>query len=104
MISEFFPPLSAGRLSNGYWRRHCGHPQANQRPLHHRLHGFCPEVRLLVSLLTFPSGLTEPFGALLGGTFVLDASDEVIGLALSFAAGVMTYVTADEIISIAHER
>ncbi len=57
-----------------------------------------------VLLLTFLSGLAEPLGALLGGTLLLDASDEAIGLALSFAAGVMTYITADEIIPIAHER
>jgi ZIP family zinc transporter len=57
-----------------------------------------------VILLTFLSGLAEPLGALLGGTLLLNASDEVLGIALSFAAGVMTYITADEIIPIAHER
>lgn len=57
-----------------------------------------------VILLTFISGLAEPLGALLGGTLLINASDETIGMALSFAAGVMTYITADEIIPIAHEH
>lgn len=57
-----------------------------------------------VILLTFISGLAEPLGAILGGTFLFNASDETIGMALSFAAGVMTYITADEIIPIAHEH
>jgi len=56
-----------------------------------------------VVLVTFVSGLAEPLGALLGGIFLINASEEVIGLALAFAAGVMTYVTADELIPIAHE-
>ena len=57
-----------------------------------------------VVLLTFISGLAEPLGAILGGTFLINASDKTIGMALSFAAGVMTYITADEIIPIAHEH
>ena len=57
-----------------------------------------------VILLTFISGLAEPLGAILGGTLLINASDEMIGIALSFAAGVMTYITADEIIPIAHEH
>jgi ZIP family zinc transporter len=57
-----------------------------------------------VLLLTFISGLAEPLGAILGSTLLINASDEMIGIALSFAAGVMTYITADEIIPIAHER
>jgi zinc transporter ZupT len=54
-------------------------------------------------LATFISGVAEPFGVLLGGT-ILGASNEMIGLALAFAAGVMTYITADELIPIASER
>ena len=50
------------------------------------------------------SGLAEPLGALLGGTFLVNASAEMIGFALAFAAGVMTYITADELIPIAHEH
>jgi len=57
-----------------------------------------------VLLATFISGLAEPFGALLGGTILIGASNEMIGLSLAFAAGVMTYITADELIPIAGER
>jgi len=57
-----------------------------------------------VVMATFISGLAEPFGALLGGTILIGASKELIGLALAFAAGVMTYITADELIPIAGER
>jgi ZIP family zinc transporter len=57
-----------------------------------------------VVLAVLISGLAEPFGALLGGTILIGASNETIGLALAFAAGVMTYITADELIPIAGER
>jgi ZIP family zinc transporter len=57
-----------------------------------------------VILATCISGLAEPLGALLGGTLLANASDETIGFALAFAAGVMTYITADELIPIAHEH
>jgi ZIP family zinc transporter len=57
-----------------------------------------------ILLATFISGLAEPFGALLGGTILIGASNEMIGLSLAFAAGVMTYITADELIPIAGER
>jgi ZIP family zinc transporter len=56
-----------------------------------------------VVLLTLISGLTEPIGAILGGTLLLNANKETIGLTLAFAAGVMTYITADELLPIAHE-
>jgi len=56
-----------------------------------------------VVLATFISGLSEPLGALLGGTLLINASEEMTGFALAFAAGVMTYITADELIPIAHE-
>ena len=59
--------------------------------------------RKYVVLVTFISGLAEPIGALIGRTFLFNASNETIGLTLSFAAGVMTYITADEILPIAHE-
>ncbi len=57
-----------------------------------------------ILLATLISGLAEPFGALLGGTILIGASNEIIGLALAFAAGVMTYITADELIPVAGER
>ena len=56
-----------------------------------------------VVLATFVSGMAEPFGALIGGTLLLGASTEIIGLALAFAGGVMTYITVDELIPVAHE-
>jgi len=56
-----------------------------------------------VVLATLVSGLAEPFGALLGGALLINSPPETIGLALAFAAGVMTYITADELIPIAHE-
>jgi len=49
-------------------------------------------------LATFLSGMAEPLGALIGGTLLVGASNEAIGLALAFAGGVMTYITADELI------
>jgi ZIP family zinc transporter len=57
-----------------------------------------------VLLATMVSGLAEPFGALLGNTILLHATNESIGFSLAFAAGVMTYITADELIPIAHEH
>ncbi|MCJ7634155.1 ZIP family metal transporter [Candidatus Bathyarchaeota archaeon] len=56
-----------------------------------------------VVLATFLSGMAEPFGALIGGTLLVSASTEMIGLALAFAGGVMTYITVDELIPVAHE-
>jgi ZIP family zinc transporter len=57
-----------------------------------------------VVLSTFISGLAESIGALLGGSLLIGAPDETIGFTLAFAAGVMTYITADELIPIAHEH
>lgn len=57
-----------------------------------------------VVLATIVSGLAEPLGALLGATILTGASDQMIGLSLAFAAGVMTYITADELIPIAYEH
>ena len=56
-----------------------------------------------VAVLTFLSGLAEPLAALIG-VFVFSFLDRsIIGYSLSFAAGVMTYITADELIPVAHE-
>ena len=57
-----------------------------------------------VIFATLVSGLAEPLGALLGGTLLVNASNEMLGFALAFAAGVMTYITADELIPIAHQH
>jgi ZIP family zinc transporter len=55
--------------------------------------------------LSLLSGMVEPLGALLGSALIfgLRGNTTVIGLALGFASGVMTYITIDELIPIAHE-
>lgn len=60
--------------------------------------------RFKISLLTLLSGLTEPIGALIGAIALSSIGSElVVGSSLAFAAGVMTYITADELIPVAHE-
>jgi ZIP family zinc transporter len=49
------------------------------------------------------SGLTEPAGALIASVF-LTALPHLIPYSLSFAAGVMVFITMDELIPIAHEH
>jgi len=51
------------------------------------------------------SGLTEPLGALIGVVILgaAGATPMVIGSGLAFAAGVMTYITMDELIPVAHD-
>jgi len=48
-------------------------------------------------------GLMEPLGALFGALIISVSGASIIGWGLGFAAGVMTYVTIDELIPIAHE-
>lgn len=56
------------------------------------------------SILTTLSGLAEPVGALIGViTFSFVGTRNAIGYSLAFAAGVMTYITADELIPVACE-
>ena len=56
-----------------------------------------------VAILTFLSGLAEPVAALVGTVvFSLVGTKSVIGFSLVFAAGVMTYIAADELIPVAH--
>jgi ZIP family zinc transporter len=59
-----------------------------------------------IILLTLLSGMTEPLGAILGAGLVLYLSPLlgmiVTGFSLAFAAGVMVYVTTDELIPAAH--
>jgi ZIP family zinc transporter len=59
---------------------------------------------LKIWVITLLSGLAEPVGALAGAIALssLNAS-RTIGYSLVFAAGVMTYITADELIPVAHE-
>ena len=49
------------------------------------------------------SGLTEPAGAVITAVFLTTLS-ELMPFALSFAAGVMVFITVDELIPIAHEH
>jgi len=59
---------------------------------------------LKTAVLTFLSGVAEPIAALIGAVALsLVATKTVIGFSLVFAAGVMTYITADELIPVAHE-
>ena len=61
--------------------------------------------RKRAALMALFSGMTEPLGALLGA-FALTyfgANGTVIGMGLAIAAGVMTYITVDELIPVAHE-
>ena len=55
--------------------------------------------------LAFLSGLTEPIGALVGTTILLTLGRRsgIIGWGLALASGVMTYITVDELIPVAHE-
>lgn len=51
------------------------------------------------------SGMAEPLGALIGVFVIrsLGGGAAIVGWSLGFAAGVMTYVTIDELIPVAHE-
>ena len=51
------------------------------------------------------SGMAEPLGALIGVFAIqsLGGGAAIVGWSLGFAAGVMTYVTIDELIPVAHE-
>ncbi|MCW4054477.1 MAG: ZIP family metal transporter [Candidatus Bathyarchaeota archaeon] len=49
------------------------------------------------------SGLAEPVGAVIAAVF-LTALPELMPFALSFAAGVMVFITVDELIPIAHQH
>ena len=55
--------------------------------------------------LAFISGLSEPIGALIGSTLLLTLGEGsgIIGWGLALASGVMTYITVDELIPMAHE-
>ena len=57
-----------------------------------------------IAIVTLLSGLAEPIAALLGAVALSAVGIKtVIGYSLVFAAGVMTYITADELIPVAHE-
>ncbi len=57
-----------------------------------------------IAVITLLSGLAEPVGALIGAIALSSiVTMNLIGYSLVFAAGVMTYITADELIPVAHE-
>lgn len=57
-----------------------------------------------IIVLTLLSGMTEPIGALIAAiAFSFVRTKSLIGFSLAFAGGVMTYITADELIPVAHE-
>jgi len=59
---------------------------------------------LKVFVVTLLSGLAEPLAALLGVMgFSVVGTPTAVGFALVFAAGVMVYITVDELIPVAHE-
>ncbi len=58
--------------------------------------------RRKVFLITLLSGLAEPLGAVIGSFMLTSPSPVVLAFMLSVAGGVMTYVTADELIPTAH--
>jgi len=58
--------------------------------------------KVKVLKLTLLSGLAEPIGALVGSFILTPPSQLILPLMLACAGGVMTYVTADELIPTAH--
>jgi ZIP family zinc transporter len=59
---------------------------------------------LKIAIVTLLSGLAEPLAALVGAVALSAVGTRtVVGYSLVFAAGVMTYITADELIPVAHE-
>jgi len=57
-----------------------------------------------VSILTFLSGMAEPLGAVVGVILCgFSSAGNIVGFSLAFAAGIMTYIVADELIPVAHE-
>lgn len=58
--------------------------------------------RKKVFLITLLSGLSEPLGAVLGSLLLMSPSPASLAFMLSIAGGVMTYITADELIPTAH--
>lgn len=59
--------------------------------------------RLAAFRVALLSGLAEPVGAVIAAVF-LTSLPELMPFALSFAAGVMVFITVDELIPIAHEH
>lgn len=49
------------------------------------------------------SGLVEPIGAIIAGLF-LRSFQSLVSVALAFAAGVMIFITLDELIPVVHKH
>ena len=55
--------------------------------------------------LSFVSGLAEPVGALIGAIILLQfLSDLVLGLTLGLVAGIMIFLSFDELLPVAHKQ
>ncbi|UCE13368.1 MAG: zinc transporter ZupT, partial [Candidatus Heimdallarchaeota archaeon] len=57
-------------------------------------------------VISFISGLAEPIGAIIGLTVLLSLgvfSEEIIVISLAFVAGIMTFISLDELLPTAHE-
>lgn len=56
-------------------------------------------------LYSFASGISEPIGAVLGAVFLMPfMTDIVISRILAFVAGIMVYISFDELLPAAHEH
>ena len=56
-------------------------------------------------MISFLSGLAEPAGALLGGIILFQyLSDTIMGLTLALIAGIMIFISFDELLPVAHEH
>ncbi len=56
--------------------------------------------------ISFISGLAEPIGAIIGLTIILSlgmVNEEIILISLAFVAGIMTFISLDELLPTAHE-
>ncbi|MFQ5820037.1 MAG: zinc transporter ZupT [Candidatus Heimdallarchaeota archaeon] len=61
--------------------------------------------RLEALKLSFLSGLAEPLGALIGGVILLQFLNEtVLGLTIALVAGIMIFLSFDELLPVAHKH
>jgi len=55
-------------------------------------------------LYSFASGIFEPIGAVIGAAFLLPfMTDYIISCVLAFVAGIMVYISLDELLPAAHK-
>lgn len=61
--------------------------------------------RLKALKYSFLSGVAEPVGALIGAVILLQFVNEtVLGLTIAFVAGIMIFLSFDELLPVAHEK